>query len=339
MKFMQKDIVVIGTSAGGIEALRALAGALPANFPAAIFVVLHTSPNSPGLLASILSRAGALPAVTVNGMVAIRPACIYVPAPDHHLIVEPGFARGTRGPKENRFRPAVDPLFRSAAQSYKSRVIGVVLTGGLDDGTAGLAAVKKLGGTAIVQDPADALFPSMPLNALQHTRPDHCVALQEIAPLLVQLTRQQFDTQGEFDVPEDIRIEVDIAKEGNALEAGVMKLGDPSIYACPECHGVLLQMKPEGGGARVRFRCHTGHAYSMDTLLAEMKERTEESLESAVRAIEEHVLLLRHMAKQSGDGSAAAEEFLTRAQKAEQQRDLVRRAVLDYPEAPEPAAS
>src|SRR5215218_3750472 len=126
---MQKDIVVIGTSAGGIDALRTLVGGLPAKFPAAIFVVLHTSPNSPGILAAILARAGALPALCVNGAETIEPGRIYVARPDHHLIVEPGIVRTTRGPKENRFRPAVDPLFRSAAQSYGARVIGVILTG------------------------------------------------------------------------------------------------------------------------------------------------------------------------------------------------------------------
>src|SRR5690242_679845 len=163
---MQKDIVVIGTSAGGIEALRALAAALPHGFPGSILAVQHTSPDSPGVLAEILSRSGPLPATCVTDSEIIRPGRIYVPAPDHHLLVQSGVARATRGPKENRFRPAVDPLFRSAAQSYGPRVVGVILTGSLDDGTAGLFAVKKLGGTAIVQDPQDALFPSMPLSAL-----------------------------------------------------------------------------------------------------------------------------------------------------------------------------
>jgi two-component system chemotaxis response regulator CheB len=336
---MKKDIVVIGTSAGGVDALRELVGGLPAEFPAAIFVVLHTSPDSPGILASILGRAGALSAVCVSKVEAIEPGRIYVPKPDHHLVVDRGFARATRGPKENRFRPAVDPLFRSAAQAYGPRVIGIILTGGLDDGTIGLAAVKEVGGTTIVQDPEDALVPSMPLSALTHVEVDHCVPLAEMAALLTRLTAEKPHQKGAFTVPDKIRIEVDIAKENNALEAGVLSLGEPSIYACPECHGVLLQVKTDANEARLRFRCHTGHAYSMQSLLAEMNERTEESLGSAFRAIEEHVLLLRHLASHVGNDSPPAQALLERAAKAEAQRDLVRQAVLHYPAAADAAGA
>jgi two-component system, chemotaxis family, protein-glutamate methylesterase/glutaminase len=336
---MKKDIVVIGTSAGGIDALRALVGGLPADFPAAIFVVLHTSPDSPGILASILERAGQLSAVCVSKAEAIKPGRIYVARPDHHLVIERGLARATRGPKENRFRPAVDPLFRSAAQAYGPRVIGIILTGGLDDGTNGLAAVKKLGGTAVVQDPEDALAPSMPLSALAHVEVDHCVPLAQMAALLTRLTAAEVQDKGESTVPEDIRIEVDIAKEHNALEAGVLSLGEPSIYACPECHGVLLQVKADTDEAPVRFRCHTGHAYSMHSLLAEMNERTGESLGSAFRAIEEHVLLLRHLASHVGKDSPPAQALLERAVRAEAQRDLVRQAVLHDSDAADSAGS
>jgi two-component system chemotaxis response regulator CheB len=323
---------VIGTSAGGIEALRTLAGALPGSFPASIFIVLHTAPNSPGLLASIMERAGPLPAVCVTKTEIIRPGRIYVPAPDHHLIVQSGIARATRGPKENRFRPAIDPLFRSAAQTYGRRVIGVILTGGLDDGTAGLAVVKKLGGTAIVQDPADALFPSMPLSALKHVTVDYRVPLAEIPSLLIRLTREPAADEGALAVPEHIKIEVDIAQEDNALKAGVMKLGEPSLYACPECHGVLLQVKGEGEG-QARFRCHTGHAYSIESLLSEMQEKTEDSLWSAIRALEEHVLLLRHLAEHVSGEPEAARQLKERADQAQQHAQLVRRAVLAQPTA------
>jgi two-component system chemotaxis response regulator CheB len=329
---MYKDIIVIGTSAGGIEALRTLAGALPRSFPASVFVVLHTAPNSPGLLAAILERAGPLPAVCVSNTEIIRPGRIYVPAPDHHLIVQSGVARATRGPKENRFRPAIDPLFRSAAQSYGRRVIGVILTGDLDDGAAGLAVVKKLGGTAIVQDPDDALFPSMPLSALEHVAADYRVPLKEIAALLMRLTREPAADEGAFAVPEHIKIEVDIAQEDNALEAGVMKLGESSVYACPECHGVLLQVKGEGEG-QARFRCHTGHAYSIESLLSEMQEKTEDSLWSAIRALEEHVLLLRHLAEHVSGEPEAARQLKERADQAQQHAQLVRRAVLAQPTA------
>ncbi|MDQ3744203.1 MAG: chemotaxis protein CheB, partial [Acidobacteriota bacterium] len=278
-----KDIIVVGTSAGGIEALKTIAGGLPRDFPASVFVVLHTSPESPGILADILARAGALPASNAVDGERIQPGRIYVAPPDRHLIIEPNRVRLTRGPKENRFRPAVDPLFRSAAQVYGPRVVGVVLTGYLDDGTAGLWAVKRLGGTAVVQDPSDALVDSMPLSALHPVNVDYCVPLAEVAPLLVRLSGEAAE-EGAREVPEETKIEVNIAKAANALNAGVLKLGEPSLYACPECHGVLLQLKEEN---RIRFRCHTGHAYSPESLIAEIDEAIEDSLWSALRSVEE----------------------------------------------------
>ncbi|MGB9178624.1 MAG: chemotaxis protein CheB [Pyrinomonadaceae bacterium] len=322
-----KDIIVIGASAGGIEALRSIAAGLPKEFPASVFVVLHTSPQSPGILDTILSRAGALPASNALDRERIQPGRIYVAPPDRHLVLEPNRVRLTRGPKENRFRPAVDPLFRSAAQVYGPRVIGVILTGNLDDGTAGLWAIKQLGGTAIVQDPQDALAPSMPRSAMRQVKVNHCLPLAEIAPLLVRLTSSPIEEEGAYEVPKEIDIEVRIAKEETALDVGVLKLGEPSNYACPDCHGVLLQLNEE---KRIRFRCHTGHAYSVDSLLAEITEGVEGSLWSAIRAIEESVLLLRHMAGHltEGENGNTAERFLAQAQEAEHQADLVRKAVM-----------
>ena len=181
------QIIVIGASAGGIDALRTIVGGLPADFAPAIFVVLHSAPNSPGILASILQRAGRLAAVVVRSRQAIREGTIYVAAPDRHLLVDTNWAIASSGPKENRFRPAVDPLFRSAAQTFGSGVIGVILSGGLYDGRAGLLSVKQHGGTAIVQDPATALYPSMPQSALSRVHVDHCVPAEDIAALLIRL--------------------------------------------------------------------------------------------------------------------------------------------------------
>jgi two-component system chemotaxis response regulator CheB len=183
-----KRLVVIGASAGGIEALRVIAAGLPRDFPAAICVVVHTGADSPAMLDSILSRHGTLPAVSAKSMMRLEEGRIYVAPPDHHLLVEPGTLRVTKGPKENRFRPAIDPLFGSAAQAYGPAAVGVVLTGNLDDGTAGLGAIKRLGGIAIVQDPADAMYPSMPRNAAKYVDVDYSVALSDIAPLLVRVT-------------------------------------------------------------------------------------------------------------------------------------------------------
>jgi two-component system chemotaxis response regulator CheB len=326
---MQRDIIVIGASAGGIEALKILASGLPANFAGSLFIVLHTAASSPGFLATIFERAGPLPATCVTDREPIEAGRIYVPSPDHHLLLQPGNVRVSRGPKENRFRPAVDPLFRSAAQAYGPRVIGVVLTGGLDDGTAGLLAVKQLGGTAIVQDPADALCPSMPRSAMQQVQVDHCVPIAELASLLVRLTSEKVEERGGYSVPEEIKTEVAIAREDQPIEAGVLALGTPSMFSCPECHGVLLQIESEN---LARFRCHTGHAYSIQSLMADINEGIEDALWSSIRAIEEQVLLMQHLAEhvhESGAG-ASAEKLLDYAHFARRRAELVRQAVLQF---------
>lgn len=181
-------VVVIGTSAGGIETLSTLIKALPAGFAAPICVVMHTAPQSPDVLRDILARAGSLPVVTAASGMRLRPGTIYVAPPDYHLLIEPGTLRVTKGPREHRFRPAVDPLFRSAAQVYGPATIGVVLSGNLDDGTTGLRTIKQLGGVAIAQDPRDALHPSMPRSAIGHVKVDHVVPIATMAPLLTRLT-------------------------------------------------------------------------------------------------------------------------------------------------------
>jgi two-component system chemotaxis response regulator CheB len=324
----KKDIIVIGASAGGIEALRVLVSNLPKEFAASLFVVLHTAPQSPGILDQILERAGSLPARNAADKEPIQPGRIYVAPPDYHLLIEPGLVRITKGPKENRFRPAVDPLFRSAAQTYGPRVVGVILTGGLDDGTAGLWAVKQLGGTAIVQDPLDALAPSMPTSALRHVKVNYSLPLGEIAPLLVRLSNTPAEEEGAYQVSDWMEIEISIAKEAEAIGAGIKTLGEPSSYACPECHGVLLQLQE---GERIRFRCHTGHAYSSDSLLAEITERIDEALWNSIRSIEESVMLLRHLALHAREhNGGSAEQFEKKAEEAQRRADLVRQAVMNH---------
>ena len=326
---MRRDLVVLGASAGGIEALRALMGGLPRDFPASLAVVVHSAPDSPGVLAGILERAGSLRAVTVRGPVRLEPGTVYVPAADHHLMVEPSRALATRGPRENRFRPAIDPLFRSAAQAYGPRVIGVILTGGLDDGAAGLWTVKRLGGVAVVQEPRDALYDAMPLNALAATDADHCVPLAQLAPLLVRLASEDIAEIGGYTVPEKVKIEVDIARERPALEAGVARLGEPSPYACPECHGVLLQVED---GELTRYRCHTGHAYSSDSLLADFDEAIGTALETSVRALQEKAIFVRHLAGHERDrgGLERARTFERLADDAQQRSEALRRAAMDH---------
>jgi two-component system, chemotaxis family, protein-glutamate methylesterase/glutaminase len=261
------DIIVIGASAGGVSTLQALVMDLPSTLPAALCIVLHIPPEHRSHLPHILSRAGSLPAAHAVDGEDIIPRRIYVAPPDHHLLVEPGQVRVTRGPKENRTRPAIDPLFRSAAYVYGSRVIGVVLSGTLTDGTAGLWAVKYRGGIMVVQTPSEALYSGMPYSAMQHVAIDYELPIAEIAQLLVRLSRELAAEEGGYPVPENMEIETRIAHEVNALQTGVERLGTPSSYTCPECHGSLLQIQEAG---LVRFRCHTGHAFSPESLLADL---------------------------------------------------------------------
>jgi two-component system chemotaxis response regulator CheB len=320
-----RHIIVVGASGGGIEALRAFVSGLPADFPAPICVVLHTSPQAPGILPEILTRAGNITATNAVNGEPLKPGRIYVAPPDFHLVVEPGKVRVTKGPRENRFRPAIDPLFRSAAQVFGPAAIGVVLTGSLDDGTAGLWAIKQLGGTAIVQDPDEALYSSMPQNAIDHVKVDHIVPVARIAPLLVELTTAAPEER-RVPIPEHMNVEVKIAMEHNPVDAGLERIGEPSAFACPDCHGVLLQLQE---GRLTRFRCHTGHAYSINTLLASIGEGIEESMWIAIRALEEGQLLMGRMAEHvRTHDSAGAEQLCARADEARRQSDILRNLVM-----------
>jgi two-component system chemotaxis response regulator CheB len=289
-----EHLVVIGASAGGVDAIASVAAGLPPDFGAPICLVVHTGADSPGMLHRVLHHAGPLPADVVRESEPLRPGRFYVAPPDRHILVEPGIVIATRGPKENNARPAIDPLFRSAAQVYGPRVIGVVLTGNLDDGTAGLRTIKQLGGLAIVQDPDAAESPSMPASALRRVSVDYCVPLPDIGPLLTRLTRESVHDRP---VPESklVAAEVGIAKGENSLHAGIEAIGRPSPFACPECHGVLREISD---GDEPRYRCHTGHAYTKAAFLSENTETVEAALWSAIRALEERIRMLRS----DGDG-------------------------------------
>jgi two-component system chemotaxis response regulator CheB len=328
---VRRDLVVVGASAGGLEALIGLVAGLPPDFAAAVCVVLHTAPSGPGRLPAILQRASALPVSHGEDGEPLLPGRVYVARPDHHLLVDADVLRVTRGPRENHTRPAVDPLFRSAALARGPRVVGVVLTGLLDDGTAGLGAIKMRGGTAVVQDPAQALYPDMPRNAMRGVAVDHVVGLSALPALLVELVREPASNgvaPMADRLDQQMRIEVRIAKEENALKAGVMGLGPPTPYTCPECHGVLLQLSNDPAP---RFRCHTGHAFAIDTLLSTVTQSVEETLWSGLRAIEESVLLLREMARHAREANdpVAADRLDERAAAASARSELVRRAALE----------
>ena len=333
----QRDIFVIGASAGGVVALQRLVGAVPEIFPGSLLIVLHLSPDSTGAIPDILARAGPLPAANARNGEKIVPGRIYVAPPDRHLLVEaPGDIRLGHGPKENRFRPAVDPLFRSAALAYGPRVTGVVLTGGLDDGTAGLCAVKQAGGMAIVQDPREAEASSMPASALRHVAVDHCLGLDAIAALLPRLAAEPVEIGGRIgeirSMSKDISIEVQVAADERRRESAIRRLGDPSLFTCPECHGSLLEMR---NATPPRFRCHTGHAFTAVTLEAELNERIEAAAWNTIRSLEEHAMLLNHMADNSDDASAREGARLrATAERALKRAALIREAVAeDAPDA------
>jgi len=290
------DLIVIGASAGGVEALRTLVAGLPADLEAAVCVVLHVSPSAPSLLPAILARSGPLPAKHAEDSEALGVGQIYVAPPDHHLLVEHGYLRVVRGPRENRSRPSVDPLFRSAAWRYGPRVIGVVLTGALDDGTAGLYAVKERGGLAVVQEPAEALYAGMPRSALAHVTVDYRLPVADLGPLLGRLAQEPAAPESAFPVPQALEIEARIAeREMGTMEANNM-LGTPSAFACPECHGTLWEVHD---GELVRYRCRVGHGYSSESMLAEHNESVEDALWAALRALEESAGLIRQLEAQT----------------------------------------
>lgn len=306
--------------------MKELVGGLPEQFPATIILALHLNPNAPSAMPQILTKAGPLPASFPADFEPLKQGHIYVAPPDRHLLLEQGHVRLTRGPKENRFRPSVDTLFRSAAYAYGPRVVGVVLTGMLDDGVAGLWALKDRGGATIVQDPKEAPAPSMPQSAMRYVEVDYSLPLSGIAPLLKELAHTPAVEEGAYPVSERMKIEVQIAKEHTAIDKGIQNLFEPSNYTCPECQGVLLQLK-EGG--ILRFRCHTGHAYSAGTLLEEGRKGAEDSLWGAVRSLEERILLLRQLAEhlESNDHGVDAAPLLQEIEKAERKADIVRQVV------------
>jgi two-component system, chemotaxis family, protein-glutamate methylesterase/glutaminase len=301
-------VVVIGASAGGVEALLGLLETLPSDLEAAICIVTHVSAHAPSTLHRILAQKATLPIAPARDGETLCPGRIYVAVSDRHLMLEEGTIRLSRGPKESRARPAIDVLFRSAAVFYGPRSIGVVLSGMLDDGTAGLWAIKDQGGTALVQDPRQAQCSSMPDSAIQHVEVDFTGPVEALAEEIVRLSRQSSVASGKTVASTRHKLENLIAGEGNALKGGVMGLGKMSQYTCPDCHGVLVQIEE---GPILRFRCHTGHAFSIKSLLVEVSEAVDNGLWDTIRALEERVLLLRQISELAQDGDLANEARLS----------------------------
>lgn len=322
-----KHIVVIGASAGGVEALRQLFGALPP-IRAAVLVVLHIPAHTRSELCGILGKVASMPVLEgVDGQL-LQEGRIYVASADRHLAVNETSVRVTRGPKECRVRPAIDVLFRTAAAAHGRRVIGVVLSGTLDDGTAGLWAVKDRGGRAVVLDPRHAEFSSMPQSAIAHVDVDLVGDVAAISNALFIMTEQPIDSLPPAGADHPHVIENEISLSGNGMRAGVMSLGKVSKYTCPDCHGVLVQIEE---GRIVRFRCHTGHAFTLKTLLAELHTSIDGGLWDAIRAIEERIMLLRQAAELVKGASAGEEtaRLMALADDAEVKLEPLRNLVLD----------
>ncbi|MBX3066662.1 MAG: chemotaxis protein CheB [Anaerolineae bacterium] len=312
------DIIVIGASAGGVEALKLLVSQLPADLPAAIFIVLHIPAHGGSALPTILERAGVLPVEHAKDGHAIQNGHIYVAPPDAHLLVKRGYMVLSHGPKENGHRPAADPLFRSAARAYGERVIGIILSGVLDDGTAGIIAVKMREGIAIVQDPKDAMYSGMPTSAIENAQIDHIVPVIEISALLSKLTRQPILGQDD-PVSDDLDKEVNMAE----FEHNTYPPGKLVALSCPDCGGPLWEVQE---GELIRFRCRVGHAFTAQSLLAHQSEQLEDAFWMALRALEESAALSRRMAERAetrGKEMTAA-QFRERATNADERARLIR---------------
>lgn len=335
------EIIVIGASAGGVEALMELVRALPADLPAALFVVLHVPSDGVSVLPRILGRTGRLPAFHPENMAPILPGRIYVAPPDKHLLVDQGFVRVVLGPRENGHRPSVDPLFRSAARAYGPQVVGVVLSGSGDDGTSGLLAVKRGGGIAVVQDPKTAFSPGMPRSAAEFVAVDHSVPLAEMGALLTRLApapaahspaRERVEEAGPamretpfkpepLDAPQSS--ERDVNDPGNDPESRA-EFG----FSCPDCSGHLWEMQEDG---LLRFRCRVGHRFSAESLMESKDEALEAALWTALNVLEENAALARRMSDEAGrrEHRLSAARFKARADDTEQHAELLRKVLMN----------
>jgi two-component system chemotaxis response regulator CheB len=286
-----RDIVVIGSSAGGVEALQRFCAALPSDLPAAVFITQHLSPSARSMLPHLLARATMLPVSSPQDGAAIERGHIYVAAPDHHLLLREDRILMRRGPYENRTRPAVNALFRSAALAFGGRVIGVVLTGLLDDGTEGLISITAAGGLSVVQDPDDAEWPSMPLNALKRDHVTHVAPLAQLGALVGRLVREEAGPS--LPLPEEYRIEDQMAAQEFAIvESDIVTPGQPSRISCPDCGGVLNEIKAH---EELRFRCQVGHAFTPLGLAAAQSDELERALAVAARTHRDRIRLFEQM--------------------------------------------
>jgi two-component system chemotaxis response regulator CheB len=323
-----RDIVVVGASQGGVQALSQLTAGLPADFSATVFVVMHALPSRRSLLPHILGRAGRLPARLANDGDPIVKGQIVVAPPDNHLLIGNGFVRVLHGPKVNGHRPAVDPLFRSAADAYGPRVIGVVLTGGQDCGTLGLQDIKRSGGIAVVQDPATAECPDMPASAVTNVTIDYRLPLPEIARVLQHLVQEPIEIQSHRQTrPTGDKPMTSDAQALAAADEQEWENGTPTDFSCPDCGGVLREVA--GGREPIRFRCRIGHALTLDSLGEEQDAALDLALSSALRALAESADLSRRVAKRLSGTDDLKQNYENKATRAEAEAAVIRRVLLD----------
>lgn len=320
-----RDIITIGASAGGVEALMTLARTLPGDLPASVFIVQHVAPQQPSAMADLLSRSGPLAVQIAEDRTEFKPSRIYVAPPDRHLMIDRSYAYLTRGPRENLVRPAVDPLFRSAAVVHGPHVIGVILSGTLDDGTSGLGAIKRCGGVAVVQDPQDARFAEMPQSAADHVEVDYTVPLSQMGDLLVRLAAA---APGAPATPsQELLMEVEMARAGGGSAALLDGIGDLAALTCEACGGPLWEIRNE---KIVRFRCREGHSYTAKSLLQEQKDGIEQSLWAAVQTMDERVRVLERLVaydeERGRKGGLAS--FRARAQETREHANHLRQFLL-----------
>jgi two-component system chemotaxis response regulator CheB len=317
------DVVVVGASAGGVEALMRLARSIPPDFPLPILVVLHVPATGPSVLPQILQRAGALPAAHAADGMALDGGGFVIAPPDRHMRVSGTTIELGRGPRENGHRPAIDPLFRSAAEAYGSRAAGVVLSGSLDDGTIGLFCIKEAGGATLAQDPQDALFPAMPANAIAYARPDYILPVEEIVDTLVRLSAGSAGRPGK-----EVSLSNDQAPDPSAENA---EPGELAPFACPDCGGTLWERRE---GETVSYRCRVGHAFTINSLLARHDDALDRLLWAAYRALEERAAMARRVARLLGERgrSESSARFEQQAERSAAQATELK-ALLDALEA------
>jgi two-component system chemotaxis response regulator CheB len=329
-----RDIIVLGASAGGVETLSRLAGRLPAGLPAALFIVCHFPRSEHSILPQILSRHGPLLAAHAQDGEAIRPGRIYVAPPDYHMTLAAGVVRLDHGANENRHRPAIDPLFRTAARVYGPRVVGVVLSGTLFDGIAGLMAVRGGGGVTVVQDPAEAPLPELPQQARLMARPDYVLPVDDIAGLLAGLAGHPDPSSGGPSIADPLEEMPARVADDMVAQADGERGGELAVYTCPECGGALWQVDE---AELTRFRCHVGHSYYGESLMAEKSQALEAALWTAVRTFREKVVLARQIAaRERGRKNAeAARRYDEEAQLADRYGTLIEQLLVRPQPSPE----